>query len=95
MVYPPIRGIEFGAILAVLLELAKRFGLPTAWTAPITIVVGVAWTILVLVTEQFPEYGDWVEFVLKLVLLLGSLPAGAYLFYSSVIKPVMRKRWNK
>lgn len=91
---PQIGGFSVGMILAVILEFAKLFGLHEDDAGKVALGVGVIWAVIAVVLGQFPQYTSWVTIVLQFVLLLGSVPIGAKVGYSGVVKPVNNKAWN-
>lgn len=92
---PPIGGVSYGMVLAVILEILKAvFGLHENKTPWVALILGVIWSGAVIAMGYWPLVGDWVTVIIRIILLLVSVPLGAKLGYAGLVKPLARKRWN-
>jgi len=96
MEFPLIGGIAFAVILSVIIEVLKALGVWSEEVAPwVNVIGGVVWAFLVLLIGQFPESETWIVLILKIIVLLASVPVGSQTAYRFIVKPITKKRFNK
>lgn len=72
-----IFGVPAVALIVVIVELAKRYGMDARWAPLVAMAIGVAFAVLAKLSALYPTFAEWYEMVV-IGLLAGLTAAGLY-----------------